>query len=83
MYSIVSEEAGLLPRERLLQKGAENTGEAAPDRTAALADSGTFRSRSRIAVSWMVDRSKKKRLFQGSDGAGDPSGSRSSGDLRV
>ena len=23
MYSIVSEEAGLLPRERLLQKGAE------------------------------------------------------------
>ena len=42
--------------------GAENTGEAAPDRTAALADSGTFRSRSRIAVSWMVDRSKKKTV---------------------
>ena len=63
--------------------GAENTGEAASDRTAALADPGTFHSRSRIAVSWMVDRSKKKRLFQGSDGAWDPSGSRSSGDLRV
>ena len=41
--------------------GAENTGEAASDRTAALADPGTFHSRSRIAVSWMVDRSKKKK----------------------
>lgn len=35
-----------------------------------------------LFLGWWIGR-KKKRLFQGSDGAWDPSGSRSSGDLRV
>lgn len=34
-----------------------------------------------LFLGWWIGR--KKRLFQGSDGAWDPSGSRSSGDLRV